>query len=880
MRILFLISFVVINIFKLYGQEIAIVKGTVRDELGEGLAYVSVILMIDGKEKGMVTAEADGVYKMTVPANVPFSLLFSYVGYTRVETNKIRLNTNELYKFDVALKESSSLAIVEVEAKREQDAQIIRREDIQTIASTTMNLESMLQFLAAGVVAGTGGELTSQYSVRGGNYDENLIYVNGFEVYRPLLVRASQQEGLTFPNPDMLDNLSFSNGGFKAQYGDKMSSVLDVQYRRPTRKLEGSAGVSLLGGQVYLGGAKYLDVSRRLTYTLGARYKSNQYLLNSQAIKGEYAPRFVDVQSNIIYDLTKRIQLEFLGNYSSSRFSLIPRDGRNSIGTYAYALELYSKFQGQELDDFQTSMLGVSTAFASDTKTGVRQDSAQTITSSRHRIMASYYQSYENERIDRLAEYWLSQVDVNLGSESFGEPTATLGYGMTHLFARNYLSIHVANLEYRGVFSHNIYKNPDGKNGKPSTEYQNLLQWGIGYKNERVNDDLKEWTRYDSLYYTVPFDTSQIITTDYLRTNVQLNMHRFQGFIQHSWKYISPAHQLEVIGGVRGNYWTLNNELLISPRVQIFYTPRRFSNPLSDSTTRTKDLTFKLCGGAYNQPPFYRELRDLLGNVHTDVKAQRSWQGLAGVIWDFVAWKRRFKFISELYYKYQYNMIAYDVENVRIRYYGNNNLSGYVMGWDFRLNGELVKGLESWVNLSFMRARERFDGVQHKRRETGDDGSLDTILVSSVPKPTDQLMVVSMFFQDNFPKAEWAQVNMTLTVGTGMPFGVPRNNIEYRNTYRYMPYHRIDLGFSFMLWNQKQHIKKYFDNDKEQFMNKEKNWLRRSLRTGWLSVEIFNLMQAVNQSSYNWIRTFDGGYYGIPNTLTSRRINLRFRIEF
>jgi hypothetical protein len=858
-------------------QDLAVVRGIVKDELDKELAFANVVLMIDDKQAAGLTTDENGAYKITVPAEKPFYLLFSYAGYQRTKTNLMRLEKNTVQMLNIVLLDGKDVeVIVEANAK---DVQTINQEDLLKIANASGNLESILQFLTAGVSAGTGGELTSQYSVRGGNYDENLIYVNGFEVYRPLLIRASQQEGLTFPNVDMLQSLTFSNGGFKAQYGDKMSSVLDITYRRPKEKLEIRAGGSLLGGQIYAGGAKFLDLGRKLTWQVGTRYKTTQYLLTSQAIRGEYVPTFLDVQANVIWDISKRGQLEFIGNYSYSKFQLTPRDGSNDTGLFNYVLNLTSRFEGKEVDDFKTSMLGLAYSVAGKEQRREKDEQNYSVTQVRHRFGAAYYQSLENERIDILGEYWLTQKETNFGSEDFGEPVATLSYGMTHRFARNFLSIGIANINYRGTLDHNIYKVKTKDSTQVSTSHYHSTRWGADYKNEQINDDLKEWTRYDSLYFTVPFDTSAVLIPEYSRSELTLNTHRFQGFIQHNWNIVSKNYELDICGGLRANYWTLNNELVLSPRLQMLYTPRRFSSPVGDSTRSSKALTFKLSFGAYNQPPFYRELRDLQGQVNTNVLAQRSWQGVAGVVWDFVAWRRRFKFISEMFYKRQHNLVGYDVDNVRVRYYGQNNMSGYVAGWDFRLNGEFVRGLDSWLNLSFMQARERFDTIQHKRRELN-GASIDTVLVEYVPKPTDQLFILSMYFQDELPQAPWAQVNVALTVGAGMAFGLPNNNIEYRNTYRYLPYHRIDIGFSFALWSQSQHIKKKYQSDKDAFFKAEKNVLRRTLRAAWLSLEVFNLMQVANQSSYNWIRSFEGVSYGIPNTLTSRRINLRFRVDF
>lgn len=861
-------------------SDVAVVRGIVRDELNAELIGVNIVLMVDEKQVAGAVTDINGAYHIAVPSEKPFYILYSYIGFKRVKTELMILPTNGVQELNITMEDGNTVGTVEVNARAEKDVQIIKREDLEMLPIATGNLESILQFIATGVSSGTGGELTSQYSVRGGNYDENLIYVNGFEIYRPMLIRSSQQEGLSFPNGDLLESMTFSNGGFKAQYGDKMSSVLDITYRRPTEKIEGSVGASLLGGQLYLGGAKTLDLGRRLTWIVGSRYKTTKYLLNSQAVEGEYIPTYLDVQANIIWDITKRSSLEFIGNYSYSRFQLTPKSGSNDTGLFDYVLNLTSNFEGKEDDAFKTGMIGLAYKVASDEKKiGDEEfDDKYTVSQHRHKLSASYYESQENENIDIISEYWLTQKNVDLGSETFGEPVASLGYGMTHQYVRNYLTMKVANVAYRGVFDYNIYKKKQDESKETVSQYH-TTQWSLEYKNESINDDIKEWIRYDSLYYTVPYEVTGLAIPYYIRGISDITTHRALAFLQHTWQIFTPKSEWNITGGVRGNYSSLNKEFVISPRMQLLYTPRRFSNPIGDSTKMTKDLTFKLALGAYHQPPLYRELRNLQGEINTDVLSQRSWQALGGLVWDFVAHKRRFKLISEIYYKYQYNLVPYDVENVRVRYYGDNLMSGYVGGIDLRLNGEFVKGLESWFNFSFMRARERFDDVQHMIRSL-ENGTIVTDTVSSVPKPTDQSFMVSMYFQDNFPGAEWARVNVGLVVGAGLPFGIPNNNIVYRNTYRYLPYHRVDIGFSFMLWNQANYIKKHFAASKVDFKDKEENRVKKMIKSAWLSIEVFNLMQALNQSSYTWIKTFDNVSYGIPNTLTTRRINVRLKVDF
>lgn len=861
-------------------QETARMVGVLSDSgSSEAILFASVVLVVNNEQVSVVKTADDGTYDLSVPANQYFDLVFIASGYPVKKITDIKLNQNEVLQLNIVLSTYiTEEVLVSSFEDKEADALRISGEDIKNLPSTTMNLESMLQFIAVGVTAGTGGELTSQYSVRGGNYDENLVYVNGFEIYRPLLIRSGQQEGLTFPNPDMLDALSFSSGAFKAQYGDKMSSVLDVRYKRPTKAIEGSVNASILGASLYLGGAKYLkDQNRRFTYTLGARYKTTRYLLNSLDIQGEYVPNFVDVQGNFIFDLSKDWQLELLGGYNSADFTLVPLSSATTTGLFNQALRLSSLFEGKEVSDFQTNFAGLSLAYTQPVNERKHPVKAIDMTeSTRHRFMGSVYQSRENEKIDIQNFYRLEEVETGLGQDNFGDVIGTLAYGETHLFARNFLNSTVTQFQYVGAFSHD-------RNHKDLKHKNNhLLQWGLTYKYEWIQDQLKEWTRFDSLGFTLPFDTTAIPIFDYVKSETNLQSHRITGFLQNTWEYKNQNHFLRLTAGVRAHYWTVNQEILVSPRVQLYYTPMKFRNLWSDSTKKTKDITFKLAAGLYYQPPFYRELRDLRGTVNQQVLAQKSIHVLGGVVWDFMMFKRKFKFITEAYYKHQWDLIPYDVENVRVRYYGDNIANGYVAGVDLRLNGELVPGLESWINLSFLRARESFEGVEHKIYSL-EGNRIDTAITADVAKPTDQLVLFSMYFQDHFPKAEWCQVNLALTVGSGMPFGIPRDNIVARNLYRYSPYHRIDIGFSFSLWNRAKYVKKQFGqmNAKDAWSAlKDKKHILRAFQGISLSAEVFNLMAVANVASNTWIKDFSNTSYAIPNFLTSRRINIRLRVDF
>ena len=881
LRMFFLIIFVHVGNLQAQDEKrTATIIGTVRSNDGETLPFASVF--VEGTAISTATNEA-GIYKIIVPSNVTFTLVVKYTGFVDFNKVGLKLPAEESIKLDVRLQEKivdGPQVVVESFEKREIDALHVEKSDIERIPTTDGNLTSLIKYLAPGVTAGTGGELTSQYSVRGGNYDENLVYVNDFEIYRPLLVRSGQQEGLIFPNADMLDYLSFSSGGFKAQYGDKMSSVLDVHYRRPYQ-FEASVGGSLLGAQVYLGGAIYKDsiskkrrVPNRFTYTLGARYKTTSYLLASLDVKGEYVPQFVDLQGDFIYDVSEKFQIEAIGHYSNSVYSLQPKESSTTTGLFNQALRLTTLFEGQEISNFENFTAGFAATYLPWGLTGRDKEIDTTATVStnlKFKLLASHYQSNENERIDIINFYRLDEIETGLGDENFGEVIGTLAYGETHLFARNFLQANVTNAQFKGTWLYDRYH----ANGNESHHW---FKFGLGYKNEIIGDKLKEWRRIDSLGFTLPADTNAVYIPDYIRTRVNLSSHRLSAYVQNTWEHKSAKHLFRMTAGVRAAYWTLNQELLISPRLQLYYTPRKYQNSQADTTKKTKDLTFKLAAGLYQQAPFYRELRDLQGNINTGVLAQKSIHILGGIVWDFIMFKRKFKFITEAYYKHQWDLIPYDIDNVRIRYYGDNLATGYVTGLDLRLNGELVKGLESWINLSLLRARESFNGVNHGVRQLVGT-TIDTTWMPDAPKATDQLVIFSMYFQDDFPNAPWARLNLAFTVGTGLPFGVPENNVQFRNSYRFEAYHRIDIGASFGIWDRKTHIEKKYGGDRNLFKKKSRHALR-SFKGIWLSFEVFNLMDAKNVASNTWIKDFSNRSYAIPNVLTSRRFNVRFKVDF
>jgi len=824
------------------GESTATIVGTITDGVTEQPVEV-VTVYVDGTSTA-VESNSNGNYIIRIPADQAVDLAFSRIGYKPTSTRIAPMLPGTRRRIDVVLVPLESDLEVVVRESRIEDAGMITENvtQLKLLPTTTGNLESVLPHIALGTSGGTGGELSSQYNVRGGNYDENLVYVNDFEIYRPQLIRAGQQEGLTFANIDLIRSLSFSSGGFDAKYGDKLSSVLDIKYKLPDT-LKGSFGVSALGGSAHLEGS--FDVGndyRKLRYLFGARYKTTRYLLGTLDVDGEYIPNFTDFQAYITYDISRDWQLGLLGNYNRSEYQFQPTERNTALGLINFALNLFTVFDGQEVDDFTTQMGGVSFTYIPD-----RQRNPFFL-----KFLGSIYRSDENERFDIIGNYSLQQIESDFGSDNFGDVIAELGNGTQQQFVRNYLNATVTNVQHKGGIEYQL--NPDNADVSGS----HFLQWSVKYQHEFIDDQLNEWERLDSAGYSLRFDTAQVLLWDVLKTQNQLESNRLSAYFQDTYtRRTEDKGELRLSAGVRASYWDLNKEFFVSPRAQLLY------KPLGEDA---KDISYRLAAGLYFQPPFYRELRRLDGTVNTDLLSQKSAHIVGGLTWDFFG-KRgntKYRFIAEAYYKRLWDLVSYDIENVRIRYSGENDATGYVMGLDMRLNGEFVPGAESWFNLSFLRARESLTGVQHLQREIGQEEAEE---VDDVPRPTDQLMTLSVFFQDYLPKNENFKMHLNFTVGTGLPYGLLENNRVFRNTYRFSAYHRVDIGFSYALWERSR-------------LKRSPNHFLRFTESAWLSLEIFNLMQVRNVASNTWIKTIFNQQYAIPNYLTSRRINLRLKVDF
>jgi hypothetical protein len=843
MRILIAIAMFVPATAFITAQQKATITGTVTDRISEEPVEL-VTIYVQGTQNVTETDEK-GRYRIQVDAEKDFQLNFSRISYKPYSQAFGALSPGAVREFDLALVSVNSDLEVIITERQIEEAGMVREDirELKLLPTTTGNLESVLPNIALGTSGGTGGELSSQYNVRGGNYDENLVYVNDFEIYRPQLIRASQQEGLSFPNIDLLRDLSFSSGGFESKYGDKMSSVLDIYYKRPD-SLRASAALSLLGASAHVEGGirSKIHPYRHLRILTGVRYKTTQNLLNTLDVRGEYKPKFIDAQAYVTYDLSREWQLGAIGNYNSSIYNFEPVERQTAIGLIDFALKLTSSFEGHEVDDFVTGMGGLSLTYVPDKPKNPMY----------LKFLGSAYQGRERENYDVIGAYRLSQIETGLGEDNAGEEILVLGTGIQHEYTRDVLTTQIASFEHKGGIEFQLFDTDD------KAERTHFVQWGLKAQREDIFDKINEWERLDSAGYSLPYDTNAVQLVSVLKSQNDLESFRFAAFLQDSYTKISKGrYEMKITGGARFSYWDLNGEFLVSPRAQLLYKPLRSKN----------DISFRLAAGLYHQPPFYREMRRPDGTVNTTLQAQKSMHIVGGWTVDFgpdVQGRKRYRMITELYYKRLWEVVSYDINNVRIRYSGENDASGYVMGLDIRLNGEFVPGAESWINLSILRARESLDGIQHQKREIG---SAVGKPVNDVPRPTDQMVNLNIFFQDYFPNNENFKVHLNLSVGTGLAYGFPDDNTVYRNTYRYSAYRRLDIGFSVLLWD-------------ESWKKEKPNHYLSFCRNSWVSLEVFNLPDIQNEASKTWIKAINNQQFAISNYLTGRRLNIRWKFEF
>ncbi len=788
-------------------------EGHLLTPAGEALEYVNIA--IQGTPLGTTTDES-GYFSMAAPVDEVFTLRISHLGYMP-KSLPLVLVANETRYLELTLEPlATDLPDVEVTARQLLRSDITRLDPRHTgaLPGPTTGVEALIQTLPG---VSTTSELTTQYSVRGGNFDENLVYVNGIEIYRPFLVRSGQQEGLSFLNPNLVAEIEFSAGGFNAMYGDKMASVLDITYKKP-EAFAGSFMLSLLEGSLHIEG---ITESQKVSYLLGVRYKSNQYLLGTLDTQGDYKPSFSDIQAMVNYHVSDIWTLSFLGNYNNNKFQFIPEVQRTRFGTITEVREFTVFFDGREVNRFATGMGALSLEYDPG------NDFSMQLTS-------SLFQSDEQENFDVLGQYWLHRVETDMGQDDFGQPTGEpLGVGTFLNHARNYLNAIVWNAELKGQWK---------------SEQQNL-RWGIKFQHEDIYDRLSEWSLIDSAGYSLPqYPHDAIRLQDTLNTRIGLTSNRISAFVQNTWGFLRPHGRFALTAGVRSNYWGFNNQFILSPRTTLLYKPRWIER-----------WTFRASAGLYYQPPFYRELRNMQGELNKNIKAQESIHLVLGSTFNFTAWNRPFQYTTEVYYKIMDNLIPYEIENLRIRYYADNISKGYARGIDMKIHGEFVPGIDSWAGLSFMQTHEKIENTF----VTGPDGNL--VEAGYIPRPTDQRFSFSMFFQDFLPRNPSYQVHLGFFYGTGLPFWAPTRDGR-KDTGRMPSYQRVDIGFSKQLIGSESTLA-------------ENNPLRH-FESMWLTAEVFNLLEINNTISYYWIKDVENQLFAIPNYLTSRLINLKLIARF
>ena len=797
----------------------ASISGKVVNENDRPLSKVSVSIL--GKEKGTTTNDS-GRFTISVAAERPIALVFSYTGY-KPRQRSFNLLPGEHETVTITLQpQSAVLENVTVKDNRPRtEAGRINIDPAVALLNPSPlgNIESLIK-----IFTGSNNELTSQYNVRGGSYDENLIYVNDFEVFRPYLVRSGQQEGLSFINPEMTANVKFYNGGFQAKYGDKMSSVLDITYKRPN-KFAGSAYVGLLEQGLHLEGISKND---KFTYLLGFRNRSNRNLLSSQDTKGNYIPASSDVQALLTYQPANKWLFEVLANVSKSKFTLYPEESKLSSAVFSplftqnIAVDIF--FEGQEKDAYSTNMVGFSTTW-------------QPAKNFRLKGMLSRFENDETENIDITGAYLFGERDFDKSQVTYGLIVNPLGAGIFQNFSRNTLNIKVHNASLKGSVD-------KGKH---------FIQFGSSVERQIIADQLNEWEYNDSAGYSLPYSANMLQLNKVLKNKSSLTIDRFSGFVQDNIQFRDSSDVTLQIG-LRYNYNTLNKEFLLSPRLGFSFSPKNWK----------KDIIFRASAGAYNQPPFYRELRRYNGTINENLKAQKSWQVSGGFDYNLRLLQRPGRITTELYFKSMTDVVPYDIDNVRLRYFGENVAKAYAAGAEVRLFGELVRDAESWVSLGFMRTRENIENdryYNYKLNERNSPVDSTLIEVGNLRRPTDRMITFGMFFQDYLSTNKNFRVYLNTLYGSNLPYNIP-GSVKYRNALVIDPYIRVDLGFSALL----------LDADKS---NRRSHSPFKGFQNIWASLEVFNIIDRPNTISYLLIKDFANNIFTLPNRLTPRLLNFK-----
>jgi len=800
----------------------AIIRGVILDEAQNPIEGVNIKT---NTGEGTAT-NSNGFYELKIPYGVEITVEFTHVSHKRIEQKFNLKNGQEIEYNPVMLIEFEQIATVVINTNTRQSVDgvtSISPQMIRTIKGAQPGVENILKTLPG---VNISNELSTQYSVRGGNFDENLVYVNEIEVYRPFLIRSGNQEGLSFVNTDLVQNVDFSAGGFQAKYGDKLSSVLDITYRNPV-DFGIRADLSLLGGSI---AAETVSKDGKFSGIAGVRYRDNSLLLNSLETEGNVEPVFADAQTYLTYRFSSKFHLNFLGNISLNKYNFQPENRQTNFGTLEDPVALLVVYEGQEKDKYQT-YFGAFKAnyFVNDDLT--------------LKLIASAYHTTEQEYFDILAQYRLGEVNTNIGDENLGEVEFSEGIGSQLTHARNDLDALIFNAEHRGD-----YKIDD----------ESTVEWSVKYTHEDIRDRLVEYEVIDSAGFSIrpprfsqpnpqpytPF-TGPLTAFENIKSLNFVKINRLQSFVQYSKQTDWNGHEIFYNAGVRTHSWSVSGDGISDNKTQTVISPRA---QFAIKPNWEKDMLFRVAGGLYYQPPFYRELRDSSGTVQPNVKAQKSFHVVIGNEYSFQLWERPFKLVSEAYFKGMTDVNPYTLENVRIRYSADNNAKAYAYGLDLRLNGEFVPGTESWFSFGYLKTEENIDNRGY------------------IARPTDQRLKFGALFQDYVPNMPDLKMYLNLVYNTGVPGGSPSYADPYIYQIRLKDYRRADLGISFEVVNPE---KTYNAKWKKSF---------RELAIGF---EIYNMFNNQNSITNTWVRdVYSKAQYAIPNYLTPRVFNLRLSARF
>ncbi len=771
------------------------ITGIVTDENHDPIELATVRI-----EKPVLvgtTTDLRGHYSISVDTQDSVTVIFSMIGY-RTKKKTLRRPKGIIALNVTMLPSDVELEGVTVSEVRRQTTQTQKLDIKDRKLMPDASGGSVESYIATQAGVSSNNELSSQYNVRGGSFDENSVYINGIEVYRPMLISSGQQEGLSIINPDMVSDIGFSSGGFEAKYGDKMSSVLDITYKK-VKKFEGSANLSMLGGGIYAGfGNKHFSM------TQSVRYKTNRYLLGTLDTKGEYNPNFVDYQNYTSWSPNKRWTIDFIGNYSRNSYKFKPSDRTTTFGTLDDIKEFKVYFDGQEKDLFRTYFMTASIT---------RKFTEHTFIS----LQGAAYNSKEQETYDIQGEYWLNNEGMD----------ESIGVGTYKEHARNYLTTSVKSVTLNGQVRKKAHE----------------IRWGALLKHEVVDEKMKEWEMRDSAGYSLPHSDSQLRLIYNLSSNNELSSNRYELYAQDTWRMNNDKGMFTINYGLRYAYWDFNRESIVSPRLSVGFIPKKNEN-----------FTFRFATGLYYQAPFYKELKDTTmaanGNatvtLNSEIKSQRSIHFVLAGDYKFRMANRPFKFTTEIYYKILSNLNPYNVDNLKITYYGKNLSKGYATGIDMKLFGEFVPGSDSWLTLSIMKTEE-------------------TLFGKKIPRPTDQRMNLSLYFTDYFPGTDKWKMSLKLSYAGGLPFGPPHTGRETQ-FFRTPAYRRADIGMSYRLLNNEEHD--------------IRTGVASKLRNAWIGIDAFNLLNINNVNSYFWLTDVTNNQYAVPNYLTGRQINVRLLLEF